>query len=83
MTKHEKYIKELAKTTFVSSLTTSMVGKELCAKALLQILLDKGIITYDEWIDAMRAQTEHFVKVNSEGFEELYEPDFISFVPDE
>lgn len=83
MSKRDKYVQELAKTTFVAGLTSSMVSNELCARALLKILMDKGIVTNDEWIAAIKSVTESFVSRHIYDFEDLYEPDFISFVPAE
>lgn len=83
MSKRDNYVKELAKTNFVTGLTTSMVGNELCAKALLRILLDKKIITYEEWVNAIKLETEAFVSTHTHHFEDLSEPDFIDFIQPE
>ena len=83
MSKRDKYVQEIAKTTFVSGLTTSMVTNELGARALRKILMNKGIITCDEWADAIKSVTESFVSLHTENFEDLYEPDFIDFVSTE
>lgn len=81
MTKREKYIQEISKTNFVSGLTASMVGNELCAKALLKILIEKGIITSDEWCSAVQFMTEQFVEQHTHDFDDLFEPDFLDFTP--
>lgn len=81
MTKRDKYVQELAKTTFVSGLTTSMVARELGARALLKILMDKGIVTLEEWTDAIQFMTERFVDLHVHDFDDFYEPDFLDFQP--
>ena len=84
MTKRDKYIKEMSKTPAIEGITTGIVANELCARATLKILMDKGIVTGEEWRDAIQLITERYVDLHIDGiFEEKYEPDFISFLPDE
>lgn len=80
MSKRDNYVKELANTNFVSGLTTSMFANELGARALLKILMDKGLITNDDWVNAIKSVTESFVSLHTQDFDDLYEPDFIDFV---
>ncbi len=81
MNKHEQYIENLFKTTFVDELTASMAKKELVANALLQILFEKKLITFDEWSDAFKDQVKKFILDNTEGYNELYEPEIIDINP--
>ena len=82
MTKRDKYIEELSKTNFVTGLTSSMVANELGARALLKILIDKGVITHEEWVSAITDVTERFVDLHVQEYDEEYEPDFLNFTPD-
>ncbi len=81
MTKRDKYIEELSKTNFVTGLTSSMVANELGARALLQILIDKGVITHEEWVSAITDVTERFVDLHVHEYDEEHEPDFLDFTP--
>jgi hypothetical protein len=81
MTKQEKYVRELSKTNFVTGLTTSMVADEIGARALLKILMDKGIVTLEEWNDAIQFMTEQFISQHTHNFDDLAEPDFLDFTP--
>lgn len=81
MTKRDKYVKELSKTNFVTDLTSSMFAHELGARALLKILIDKGLITHEEWISAITDVTERFVDLHVQEYDEEYEPDFLDFTP--
>ncbi|PYG86707.1 hypothetical protein LY28_02733 [Ruminiclostridium sufflavum DSM 19573] len=81
MTKHEKYIQELSKTNFVTGLTSSIFANEIGARALLKILMDKGIITLEEWNNAIHFVTERFVDLHVHDYDELSEPDFLDFNP--
>lgn len=84
MNKHDKYVSEMAKTPVVLGVTTSIVANELGARALAKILMDKGIITSDEWRDALQFMTERFVDLHMDGiFEPEYEPDFIDLRADD
>lgn len=83
MTKRDKYIKEMANTPAIMGITTSIVANELCARAVLKILMDKGIVTGEEWRDAIQFMTERYVDLHMDGiFEEEYEPDVIDLRPD-
>lgn len=84
MDKYEKYIKEMAQTPVVQGITTSIVANELGARAILKILMDKGIVTNEEWINAIQFYTERFVDLHaSDAYDDPYEPDFIDFTPDD
>ena len=83
MTKHDKYVKEIAKTPAILGITTSMVAQELGARALAKILMEKGVFTYDEWREALQFMSERFVDIHIDGiFEEEYSPDFIDLRAD-
>lgn len=66
MDKRDEYIRKMANTNFVNGLTASMFVHELGARALLNILLEKGIITLDEWMRAIGDVTEKFVELHTE-----------------
>lgn len=83
MSKRDQYVKALSKTNFVSGLTTSIVAEELGARALLKILMDKGIISLEEWNDAVQFVTERFVDLHTHDFDESTEPDFLDFTKKE
>lgn len=82
MTKREKYIKEMSETNFVSGLTTAMYANEIGARVLTELLIEKGIFTYEEWLAAMKRMTERFVDLHVHDYDEHYEPDYLNFKAD-
>lgn len=66
MDKRDEYVHKMANTNFVNGLTASMFVHELGARALLNILLEKEIITWDEWVQAIGEVTEKFVDLHTE-----------------
>lgn len=58
-----------------------MFAHELGARALLKILIDKGVITHEEWVSAITDVTERFVDLHVREYHEEHEPDFLDFTP--
>lgn len=73
MTDREKYVKTIAETNFTVNLTSAMFAHELGARAILKILMDKKIISLEEWNDAIGLFTEQFVDLHVEDFGEYGE----------
>lgn len=59
MTKKE-YIDLLSSQEFMSSLTTQMMCNELHSMAVAEVLIKKGLFTYDELQDAFQHQIKLF-----------------------
>lgn len=78
----DKFVEEIAKTPFVAGLTTSIFANEFGARVLLKILMDKGIITNEEWVAGCIEMNKIFVDLHTHDYDEQYEPCTLDFTPD-
>ncbi len=82
-TQRDKFVEEIAKTPFVAGVTTNIFANEYGARVLLKILMDKGIITNEEWVAGCREMNKIFVDLHTHDYDEAYEPNFLNFTPEE
>ena len=78
----DKFVEEIAKTTFVEGLTTSIFANEFGARVLLKILMDKGIVTPEEWASACKEVNQWFVDLHTLEYDEEHQPQNLDFTPD-
>ena len=63
----DEYIDLLSNQEFMSALTTNMMCNELHSMALAEVLMKKGLFTYNELQVAFQHQIKLFVTRNLEG----------------
>ena len=78
----DKFVEEIAKTPFVEGLTTSIFANEFGARVLLKILMDKGIVTPEEWASACKEVNQWFVDLHTLEYDEEHHPQNLDFTPD-
>lgn len=78
----DKFVEEIAKTPFVEGLTTSIFANEFGARVLLKILMDKGIVTPEEWASACKEVNKWFVDLHTLEYDEDCQPQKLDFTPD-
>ena len=78
----DKFVEEIAKTPFVEGLTTSIFANEFGARVLLKILMDKGIVTPEEWASACEEVNQWFVDLHTLEYDEEHQPQNLDFTPD-
>ena len=78
----DKFVEEIAKTPFVEGLTTSIFANEFGARVLLKILMDKGIVTPEEWASACKEVNQWFVDLHTLEYDEEHQPQNLGFTPD-
>ena len=78
----DKFVEEIAKTPFVEGLTTSIFANEFGARVLLKILIDKGIVTPEEWASACKEVNQWFVDLHTLEYDEEHQPQNLDFTPD-
>ncbi len=78
----DKFVEEIAKTPFVEGLTTSIFANEFGARVLLKILMDKGIVTPEEWASACKEVNQWFVDLHTLEYDEEHQPQNLDFTPD-
>lgn len=66
----DEYIDLLSSQEFMHALTTKMMSDELHSMALAEVLMKKGLFTYNELQDAFHHQIRLFVERNLEGCDE-------------
>lgn len=81
-TQRERFVEQIAKTPFVEGLTTSIFANEYGARVLLKILMDKGIITTEEWVSGCLEMNKTFVDLHTQEYDERFEPDLLDFTPE-
>lgn len=67
-TQRDKFVEEIAKTPFVEGLTTSIFANEFGARVLLKILMDKGIVTNEEWVAGCLEMNKVFVDLHTQEY---------------
>ena len=78
----DKFVEEIAQTPFVEGLTTSIFANEFGARVLLKILMDKGIVTPEEWASACKEVNQWFVDLHTLEYDEEHQPQNLDFTPD-
>ena len=82
-TQRDKFVEEIAKTPFVEGLTTSIFANEFGARVLLKILMDKGIVTNEEWVAGCLEMNKVFVDLHTQEYDEEFEPVSLDFTPEQ
>lgn len=65
------------------SILKAQVANEFGARVLLKILMDKGIVTNEEWVAGCLEMNKVFVDLHTQEYDEEFEPVSLDFTPEE